>query len=175
MILIMKALFLPFVASTIPVLLFVINRSSWYKISQLLLLRLMLLAIRLWRKLNWREGCIIHWLGVTNIGGPQMERGVSRGFSGTAMTVWFGFGGGTTTVNRIAVTASHHIMTRSFVSLDMFSIWLVHKMATDYDSRLLILCLSYLCGFIKSMIWVKTSPPPSFVKSIKYNFSFYFK
>ena len=51
-----------------------------------------------------------------------MEIDVYRGLSGTAMTVRFGLGGVPTTVNRMAVTALHHIMTCLFVSLDMFDV-----------------------------------------------------
>ena len=40
-----------------------------------------------------------------------MERDVLIGVSVTEMAVWFGLGGGPTTVNRISVTALHHIMT----------------------------------------------------------------
>ena len=56
-----------------------------------------------------------------------MEIDVLRGFSGTAMSVRFGLGGGSTTVNRISVTALHHIMTPLFVSLDTFAVLIVHN------------------------------------------------
>ena len=125
--LITKALCPLFGTSTITVLLLAIQRLARYRISRSLLLWLILLAIRIQRKLNWREGGIIGRLRVTDIGGHLLERYVWIGISGTAMTVWFGFGGGTTTVNMMDVTALHRIMTPSFVSLEMFSILLVHN------------------------------------------------
>ena len=56
-----------------------------------------------------------------------MERDVWRGFSGTDIDVRFGFRGGSTTVNRMAVTALHPIMTHPFFSIAMFSVWIVHN------------------------------------------------
>ena len=117
-----KALYLPVGASTIPVLLLEIQRSAQYRISRLLLLRLLLLTIRLRRKFNWREGGVIYQLGVTAIGGYLMEIDVYRGLSGTAMTVRFGLGGVPTTVHRMAVTSLHCIMNHLFVSLGMFAV-----------------------------------------------------
>ena len=38
------------------------------------------------------------------------------------MTVKFGFGGGPTTVKRMAVTALHRIMTQYLIYLDMFGV-----------------------------------------------------
>ena len=43
------------------------------------------------------------------------------------MTVRFGLGEGPTTVNRMAVTFFHCIVTHPFVSLDMFDVLLVHN------------------------------------------------
>ena len=43
------------------------------------------------------------------------------------MAVWFGLGGGPTTVNIIPVTALHHIINPSFFYLDMFAVWISHK------------------------------------------------
>ena len=51
-----------------------------------------------------------------------MKRDVSRGFSGTDISVKFGLGENPTTLNRISVTALHHIMNPLFVSLDMFDV-----------------------------------------------------
>ena len=61
--LITKELCLPVRASIIPVLLLAIQRSERYRMSQSLLLRLLLLAIRLQRNSNWTEGGIIGRLG----------------------------------------------------------------------------------------------------------------
>ena len=116
--------------SAIPVLLLEIQRSARYRISRSLLLPILLLAIQLRRKFNWRELCIIGWIGVTAIVCYLMERYVWRWVSGTAMFVGFGFGGGPTTVNTISMTALHRIMNPSFVSLNMFSVWLFHN---NYD------------------------------------------
>ena len=127
MILITKALCPPAGASTIPFLLLAIQRSAQYQISWLLLLRLLILTIHIRRELNLREGGIIGRMGVTAIGGYLMERDFWRGVSGTAMTVRFSLGGVPTTVNRMDVTALHRIMTHSFVSLDMFSIWIIRN------------------------------------------------
>ena len=69
---IMKELCITLGDSDIPVLLLAIQRSEWYRISWSLLLLLLILAIRLWRKLIWRERGIIGWLGVTYIGGYPM-------------------------------------------------------------------------------------------------------
>ena len=49
------------------------------------------------------------------------------------MSLQFVLGGGPTTVNRISVTALHRIMASSFVSLEMFSVQLVHS--NDYCLR----------------------------------------
>ena len=130
MTLITKALCLPVRASTIPVLLLAIHRSAWYRISRSLLIKLLLFDIRLRRKFNWREGVIIGCLGVTVIWGYLKERDIWRWVSSTAMTIWFGLVGGYTTVNIMAVTALHIIMTHSCVSLEMFVVWITHN--NDY-------------------------------------------
>ena len=90
----------------------------------------MILAIQIQRYLNCREGVIIRWLGVTDIGGYLTERYFWRGFSGTAMSVCFGLGEGPTTVNKISVTVLNYIINPSFVSLDIFSVLHVH---INYD------------------------------------------
>ena len=113
--------------STTTFLLLTIKRSSWYQMSRSLLLRLLLLAIRLRRKLNWMEGGIIGRVGVTTIGGYLMDIYVWIGVSDTAMYVGFYFRGGHTDVNRISMTDLHLIMTPLFVSLDMFDVWLVNN------------------------------------------------
>ena len=59
MTLITRELCIPVRDSSVPVILLVIQRSERYRISRSLLLRIMLLAIWLRRKLNWREGGII--------------------------------------------------------------------------------------------------------------------
>ena len=51
-----------------------------------------------------------------------MERYFLRGISGTAMNVQFGFGGGPTTVNRMAVTALHCIMNPLLLTFVMFDL-----------------------------------------------------
>ena len=127
---IMKALCIPFGASTIPFLLFAIQISAQYQISQSLLLRLLLTDIWLQRKLNWGEGGIIGLLGVRFIGVYIMERYVWRGVSGTSMDVRFSLVGGPTTVNIISVTDLYCIMTHLFFFLDMCDVWLVHN--NDY-------------------------------------------
>ena len=76
MILITKALCLPVGDSYIPVLLLIIKRPAQYWISLLLMLRLLILAIWLWRNLNWGEGGIIGWIGVTIIGVYLTERDI---------------------------------------------------------------------------------------------------
>ena len=129
MILITKALCLLIGASNITVLL-EIHRSARHRISRSLLLRLLILAIRLQRKLNWKDGVIIVRIGFTDTGGYLIERYLWRGVSGTTMTVRFCFRGGPTTVNRISVTSLHHIMTHLFVFLEIFFVWLVHN--NDY-------------------------------------------
>ena len=43
------------------------------------------------------------------------------------MTLLFCLGGGPTSVNRMAVTALHYMVTHLLVSLDMFYVWLVHN------------------------------------------------
>ena len=78
MTLITKALCLPVVASTIPVLLLAIQRSARYWISRSLLLQLLLLTIRLRRKFNLRQGGIIGRLGFTSIKGYLIEE-ISEG------------------------------------------------------------------------------------------------
>ena len=56
-----------------------------------------------------------------------MKRDVSRGFSGTDISVKFGLVENPTTLNRISMTALHHIMNPLFVSLDMFDVLPVHN------------------------------------------------
>ena len=90
--LISKALCLPVGASTIPVLLLVIQKSARYRILQSLLLLILLLAIQIRRKLKRREGGIMWRMGVTEIWGHLMERYIWIGVSGTAMAVRFGLG-----------------------------------------------------------------------------------
>ena len=75
MILIIKALCLSVIASTIPVLLLSIQR---YRISSSLLLPLLLLVINIWGELKSREGGIIGQLGVTAVWVYLMERYVWR-------------------------------------------------------------------------------------------------
>ena len=129
--LIIKALCLPVVSSTIPVLILAIQRSSLYHISLLLLLILLILAIWILWKLKSKEGGIIGSLGVTTIGCYITEIDVWRWVSITAMTVLFGVRWGPTTVNRITVTAFQihheplvtnrwHIFLRHFFSCLMF-------------------------------------------------------
>ena len=125
--LITKSLCIPVESSTIPFLILIIQRSAQYLISQSLLIRLLILAIWLRRKFNWRDAGIIGRLGFTGIGFYLMERYFWIGFSGTSMTVWFGFVGEPTTVNRMFMTYLHFIITHSFASLDMFFVLLVHK------------------------------------------------
>ena len=127
MILITKALCIPVEDSTITLLLPAIKISARYQISRLLLLQLLLLSIHIQRKFNWREGGIIGRIGVTTIECYLTERYVWRRVSGTVMSIWFGLGGGPTTVNIISVTALYHIMTPLFISIGMFSVWLVHN------------------------------------------------
>ena len=78
--------------------------------------------MRLRRKFKIREGGIKGRLGVTEIVGYLMEKYDRRGFSGTAMDVLFGLGGGTTTVNRMDVTALHRIANPSLLTVDMFEL-----------------------------------------------------
>ena len=59
-----------------------------------------------------------------------MERDVQRGSSGTAMTLQFGFRGGPTTVNRMAVTYLYRIITHLFASLENFDVLLFYN--NDY-------------------------------------------
>ena len=128
--LIMKVLCIPVRDSTIPVLLLVIQRSAQYWISQSLLLWLLLLAIRIQRKFNCTKGGIIGRIVVTSIGGYLMEIEFWILVSGNSMSVWFGLGGGPTTVNIISVTALHRIVTPPLVFLDVFDVWIVHN--NDY-------------------------------------------
>ena len=109
--LITKALCLPDGSSTIPVLILAIKRSAQYRIQQSLLIQLLIFNIWLQRNSNWSEVGIIGCLGVTIIGGYPIEIDVLIGVFGTDMDVGFGFGGGPTTVNRMAVTALHRIVT----------------------------------------------------------------
>ena len=125
--LIKNTLCIPLRDSDTPVLLLVIKISAQHRISRLLLLRLLTLAIRLRRNFNWREGGIIGRPGFNIIWGYLTEIYVWRGVSGTSMSVWLGFLGGPTTVNRNSMTPLHCIRTPLFVSLGMFSVWLVHK------------------------------------------------
>ena len=127
MTLITKALRLLVGVSTIPVILLAIQRSARYRISWSLLLQLLLLTIQFQMNFNWRYGGIIGRIEVTNIGGYLIEINFCRGVSVTAMTVRFGLWGRPNTVNRMTVTALHHITNHSFVSIDMFAVWLVHK------------------------------------------------
>ena len=50
------------------------------------------------------------------------EINVWRLVSGTAMDVWFSLVGGPTTVNRMAVTALHHIMNPFLLTVDIFAL-----------------------------------------------------
>ena len=45
------------------------------------------------------------------------------------MATRFSFGGGTTTVNRMAVTALHHIMNPLLLTVDMFALVVVFMFA----------------------------------------------
>ena len=158
MTLITKALCIPAGAPTVSVLLLAIQRSERYQISRSLLLRLLIFTIYIQRNFNCREGGVIGQLGANSIVDYLMEGYFWIGVSGTAMTVLFGLGWGLTTVNRMAVTALHRIVTHSFVSLYIFDVWLLHR-----NDKFLV---------IEGMIWVKTSPLPCLVKTIKVDFYF---
>ena len=118
--LITKSLCLPIGASTISVLLLVIQISARYRRSRSLLLLLLLLAVQLLRRLKIREGGILWRLGVNEIGCYLMEGYVWREVSSTAVAVKFGLGGGSTTVNRMDMTALHQTMNPLLLIVDIF-------------------------------------------------------